>query len=286
MSEQMPCPIHPHRLAAPGLVVCLTCRNRLAVDLAYIAANWHHLVASTAIGTRGHGCGHTVPGSRPPLPIDLVDHARDWHNVLLAWCRLVCEDRAIALMPVLPESQAEWLIVHADWLCAQDFGDEACSEMSDLAGRLGAVIGDSDRAWTVPCPAPAPEHARTAHTATQAPYPGNESNPAECGPQIDAQAIEPQCGWILRVQRPPLPVEGKPTEKLSVHCRQCGTLWDAHRLLLVARAAGQQVWVDAETAAQQLGTTPRGLAILVRSGRIARKRDRYQIGARDTHANA
>lgn len=65
------------------------------------------------------------------------------------------------------------------------------------------------------------------------------------------------CGHRLRVE-----------EGAELRCARCGATRTALQLLLVARDAGRPCWVDADTAARQLGITVQGLGPLTRDKRL------------------
>lgn len=122
--------------------------------------------------------------------------------------------------------------------------EEFAAEVRALWVKARRALGRHEPPpWTVPCP--------SIHPDTGAP----------CGKR--------------------LPVEDYGAG-LRLHCNSCGADWTTDRLLLVAKADGRAVWVDAETAADRLGTTRRGLAIKVRAGLVRKHGDRYDITTTDT----
>lgn len=90
----MTCPVCTRRDPADGLTVCAVCLGRIDDDLARIvelvalAGDWLHPRATgTSEGSR------SVPGSRPPLSVDVLDAAigLDVLPLLESWERLVRE---------------------------------------------------------------------------------------------------------------------------------------------------------------------------------------------------
>lgn len=106
----------------------------------------------------------------------------------------------------------------------------------------GEFAADIKRMW---------HHARNAlHIPI-----GDSEPPAftiTCPADLDGR----QCGQRLPVHHQPLPIDDETAAAatpVSLNCPRCGSHWDLHRLLLVARAAGQQIWMSAEQAAEYLG---------------------------------
>jgi hypothetical protein len=95
-----------------------------------------------------------------------------------------------------------------------------------------------------------------------------------CPRDLDNGSI---CGHRIGVMRQPRAVDGERPQAVTLNCERCGAHWDLPRLMLVAQASGTPVWVDAEAAATHLGTTVRGLAPMVRSGRISKRGSRYSV---------
>lgn len=121
--------------------------------------------------------------------------------------------------------------------------DEFARDIQRMASRAKGTLGMLEPPpWTVPCPA-----------------------------YVDDAGKE--CGYRLRVE--------DYGQGVRLHCPR-GHDWTTDRLLLVARADGRAVWVDADTAADRLGTTRRGLAVKVRAGLVRKHGNRYDITTTDT----
>ena len=152
LSDAMPCPRHPTRQPAPGLLLCHGCLTGMRMDLTYVEVHWHHLDQLHTAG--GTGNGRTIHADPPaPCRIDVLDHQRDLGAILMAWTTLIVEDRQLSRPPTHPAAQARWIAtIHLDWLAATDFADEARDEFHQMRDTLAVVIGDGRTGQRIACP--------------------------------------------------------------------------------------------------------------------------------------
>lgn len=158
--------IHPRHgdqppLADDGLMLCRHCLGRLRRSLDDITALWPLLDEMITPGNNGNGGGATgKPGSRPPCDLDvadITDPRSTTSQQLTSWAALVIEERQLSQRTSLDGEQAARLLtVHAEWLAAQSFVDEAMAEIGDAAWRIRRACKDLGRAPIGTCRAPDP----------------------------------------------------------------------------------------------------------------------------------
>lgn len=263
---------------------CLTCVDRMLGDL----LDLHALASAPAALEPGRGSDPGPIGAHrdPPLPLDLA--ALDLAlgevqlGVLESWERWWRE--AFSLSPYGPASAGYASRTREDRRYAPSapgLGSTATSRT--LAGVVGFLRAWWPRAASVVEPPPEEFAQEVRHLHTQAkaalrlhePAPWTVPCPAD-HPDHPAQ----ECGYRLHIDH-----DGR---ELVMRCPRCRSVWTVDRLLLVAAAAGRGVWVDADTAAARLGTTPRGLAPMVRAGRLQHRYGRYNLATvtlRHAHAD-
>jgi hypothetical protein len=154
-------------LAAPGFLLCWTCRDRLAADLTRLPDICADLESALA-NTGSNAGGPVVSGSRErALPINIAAaYARtEIQPVLLSWVVLVVEQRGINPPARIrdPDVLARWLGRHVDWLAAHPAAGDAAEEIAEARRvafrgaypnvvrrvKLGACPADSGCAGTV-----------------------------------------------------------------------------------------------------------------------------------------
>jgi len=150
--------LQPHP-AAPGLLLCGFCRDRLAADLARLSDICADL--EVALEPGGGAGGPIVSGSRErSLPINVAAaYARtEIQPVLLSWVVLVIEFRGV--QPPRrnddPGALARWLGRHVDWLAAHPAAGDAADEIAE-ARRVafrGAYPNPVRRVELGDCPIP------------------------------------------------------------------------------------------------------------------------------------
>lgn len=120
------------RLAADGLNLCRSDRDWLSRNAVRSAALYDELatqlVASGGPGERTSG----TPSRGATLNERAADARTTIRAVLASWCRLVAEERGIALPDDTPQAMAAYLERHADWLAAHPAAGEAADELRDL----------------------------------------------------------------------------------------------------------------------------------------------------------
>lgn len=119
--------------AADGLRLCGHCTRRLGQD-AVKAARLHGEL-ELVLRPSGAGGGHVQPSSASPPRDDVVAMRTEIRHVLVAWCRLVSEERGISPPADDVTAMGAYLVRHAEWLAAREYAGEAADELAGLAGR-------------------------------------------------------------------------------------------------------------------------------------------------------
>lgn len=234
-------------LSEPGLLVCKRHRRQLGNDLAAISGLWSLLPVFIQPGAGTSGT-HGKPGSRPPINLDvadILDPRGTVHQQLTSWARVVIEDRQLAARSLNADQAARLLAVHADWLAAQLFADEALAEIHDCAHRVRLVCGDLSHRWVVgTCSMPGPD--------------GDD-----CGGdlQVVVQHID---RWDADRD------DYDKRLRVDLVCRICGDTWTEADL--DGYMSVNDVWLPIDDAAYQLGVTRRTLDRHAANGTIRRKR--------------
>lgn len=121
------------RLALDGLLLCLLHRDRLADD-AIEAARLHSELLHVLTGA--NGMGEKVSSTKDPN-LSLNDAAADARiairATLVAWCRMISEERGITLPLDDIYAIGAYIARYADWLAAHPAAAEAVDELHDLA---------------------------------------------------------------------------------------------------------------------------------------------------------
>ena len=234
-------------LALPGLRLCRHHHGRLARDLADIVTCWSLLAElhEPGRGTSGHG-----KRADPPAPVnldvaDITDPRGQTHAQIAGWARIVIEERRLADRPLDTEQAARLLAVHADWVAAQPWADEALLEIGQAAHRIRRACRDLEPRWIVgTCAMPGPDGM-------------------ECGGALQVEIQHTQ-NWDA---------DRDPYDRRSgvrLVCQVCRDTWteaDLDGYMVV-----NDVWLPIDDAAYQLGVTRRTLNRHAAAGRIRRRR--------------
>ena len=122
-------------LAQDGLRLCPLHTTRISTDALRIAELDHEIeevlarsgrVGERTSGTADHG---TVLNDRA------VEVRTEIRHTLVAWCRLVAEERGIHLPPNHLDAMAAYLATHHVWLAAHKTANDSSDELSSLARR-------------------------------------------------------------------------------------------------------------------------------------------------------
>lgn len=128
--------------AADGLKLCRHHTDRIGSDAQDLAQLYDELALRLLGGTgMGERVGGTPDDTRVPNPA-AVEVRTEIRHVLVAWCRLVAEERGFALPADDVEAMGAYVARSATWLAATEYADE-------VAGELGAL---RSRAWGVAYP--------------------------------------------------------------------------------------------------------------------------------------
>ena len=231
--------IHPRHGATPplpadGLMLCERCLARLRTDLAAIVSLWGLLAEMVTPGNGGSsGAAAGKPGSRPPCSLDILDITDPRGAVcqqIGGWARMVIEERQLAAAPADAEQAARLLTIHADWVAAQPWADEACAEIHDAAYAIRRACKDlPDR-------------------------------PVGTCPDIDPRGESDRCGGPLRW------IDGS----TAVRCARCGSSWRADDLVNVGRVSPLNLWESVPNVAVMLDMSERTLRHWVLTGKVKR----------------
>lgn len=125
--------------AHDGLMLCWHCTERIGRDAVEAARLWYEIgLALTAAGANGTPVRNPHPGL--VISARAVEVRAEIRHNLASWCRLVAEERGIALP--FDESQhtlGAYIALHAQWLAATDYAGEAADELAALRGRAWAA---------------------------------------------------------------------------------------------------------------------------------------------------
>lgn len=142
--------------AADGLRLCQRDTERIGQD-AITLAELHGELALRLLG--GTGMGERVGGTPDDTRIPnaaAVEVRTEIRHVLVAWCRLIAEERGFLLPPDTVEAMGAYVMVSATWLAATEYADEVASELGELRRRAwGIAYPSGTRAIDIaPCPMP------------------------------------------------------------------------------------------------------------------------------------
>lgn len=174
-------PERPRR-AVDGLLLCPGCLRGLRESIDSLPALWSELEASLV---RSPGRGAPVSGSREaPLPGRLApaEQRRDMVAVLVSWCRVVAEERGVA-MPDVPEGRT----VH----------DPKCP------GQNAHAAARVERRWLAERQAQMPQHIARDRMLLDAAM--ERERKAAKTPDVDASTWDDRrgvclvCGWEVQV---------------------------------------------------------------------------------------
>lgn len=245
------CAKRPHD---DGRTCCTPCLDRVLSDLERIveltdaAARWTPR-AGTGNGVR------SVPASRPPLSVDILDAALglDVLPLLESWERIIREDAGLSPYGAATEGIAVNVAsaVHflRSWLlwCATEAAwpiEELAREIREARMALDRLDPDHER----------PDGLRVACTE----------------PHPDADGRE--CGYRLVIVGAML--------SQDVECRRCGHVTTGGRMILSALSdPAVTVWAYPDVIEDTLGIPTRTLRQWAQNGLIARSGSRYDVGA-------
>lgn len=135
---------HPHcrdatcrgclpRQAADGLRLCWPHVRHLADD-ARQAAQLYDELEHVLIGAPAPGGRVSGSPDRTRLPNMAAVEARSTiRHTLVAWCRLISEERGVGLPRDEVADMGAYVARHAQWLAAQEYAGEASDELRELA---------------------------------------------------------------------------------------------------------------------------------------------------------
>lgn len=272
------CPVCCRTEPNTGWTICGKCHQRISDDLARIA----ELVEASARWTprkTGNAGVRTVPGSKPPLSVHILDAQLglgggicdpDPYNgrvdplptilpTLESWIRLVREMAHLAPYGAATEAQTvtvgssvQFLRSWLPWASeAVEFPiDDYAAEIRSLRASLDSLDPERDRpGLRIACPG---DH-----------------------PDADGRL----CGYRLVI-------ETGAGDRQPVVCVRCGTEWDVRRLVLVAQSTGggMRAWATAAELADHLRVGTATIGKWARRGLVAKMRtpDGWVYDIRDT----
>lgn len=177
-----------------------------------------------------------------------------------------------------------------DWMCDEPtFGiEQLVDQVRRALATLRALDPGRERrdGWGIPCPADATRVGCPGPTSCTCGCHDGHGNPCTeaggCG-LVKTQRIEP-CGRRLTIERHD---DGRLDLHTDITCPDCGTIWTAQRLLLVALADERvTVWGYPEAITAALGIPRSTLQRWAERGKVRRSGGRYDAGAafRTRHA--
>ena len=245
------CAKRPHD---DGRTCCTPCLDRILGDLERIV----ELTDAAATWTPRAGAGNgvrSVPGSRPPLSVDILDAALglDVLPLLESWQRIIREDAGLTPYGTATEgiavNVASAVAFLRSWLlwCATEAAwpiEELAREIREARMALDRLDPDHER----------PDGLRVACTE----------------PHPDADGRE--CGYRLVIVGAML--------SQDVECRRCGHVTTGGRMILSALSdPAVTVWAYPDVIEDTLGIPTRTLRRWVRYGWVTRLGSRYDVGA-------
>jgi hypothetical protein len=139
--------------AADGSRLCLLDIRRVGENATKAADLYDELaLVLKATGAGGHTSSKPGPGGPPRDAV--VDARATIRHVLVAYCRLISEERGIALPGNDTDQLAAYVAMHAEWLAASDYAAPAADELAGLASRSYGLAypSGSKRVEVGPCP--------------------------------------------------------------------------------------------------------------------------------------
>ncbi|MEV0618558.1 hypothetical protein AB0I81_34885 [Nonomuraea sp. NPDC050404] len=135
--------------------VCARCGERLRWDLDDIPALVEELeVTLTGRARMSAGALRRSSERRLPFHIAASDKAHTLRFVLVAWARLVSDERGVRLPADDLISISQRLVTHVEWLRHHPAGSEAVTEIRDAVQAVRMVIDrPPDRLYAGPCDA-------------------------------------------------------------------------------------------------------------------------------------
>lgn len=257
--------------------VCRACRNGLRTDLGQIV----ELVAVASVGddplaSHASGAGaRPHPRSRPPLEVASLD----------PWLALVRLDRND------PSSTVPLLVMLEDWerLIREERGFAPYGIASELRTKapgdhatLVGVVGFLQTQVDYACDEPTfslEQFADNVHRALGVLRSMDPGRPHHDGWGIPcpADVADQVCGRRLTIERHD---DGRLDLHTDIRCPDCGTVWTAQRLLLVALSDPRvTVWGYPEAITAALSIPAATLRKWHERGRITRLGGRYDAGA-------
>lgn len=145
------------RTAAPGLQLCDYHMLRIAADATRAADLYGELEAVLATAERPGERTSGTPSHGTELNTRAAAMRTEIRHILVSWCKLVADERGIALPADHIDAIAAYLALHREWLAAHlGVAGECCDELASLAHRAFNVAYPSGaRIFPVgPCPEP------------------------------------------------------------------------------------------------------------------------------------
>lgn len=125
--------------AADGLRLCWHDTERIGKDAVEVARLWYEIGLILAAGG---STGVPVRNPHPGLVLNgqAADVRLEIRHVLASWCRLIAEERGVAL----PRDESQhtlgaYIRLHEQWLAASDYADEVADEFASLRSRAWAT---------------------------------------------------------------------------------------------------------------------------------------------------
>jgi hypothetical protein len=122
------------RLAAPELLLCYACRDRISV-CAFEAGRVYEALGSVL--ARAGRASERVSGSRGSVGLAIDPLVADERNtirvVLVGWCQVVVQKRPAHPPQDTNVSLAMFLRTHADWIARQYWAGDVSAELDDAA---------------------------------------------------------------------------------------------------------------------------------------------------------
>lgn len=186
------------REVAPGLRLCLVCRNRLASDLAGLPKLYE--ASEGALAHRRHRAVERVRGGRPNgicLNGAVLEARSDMLRILASWSGMVVDERGVT-GPDQREIRhlASFLTTHADWLAAHTTAADIAGEIADLVKSARDAINPNTTTWMELGPCGQPGCEQTVRAVVRA---ENDLLPARVS--CEAGHVWPPHQWLLLGRR-------------------------------------------------------------------------------------
>lgn len=142
------------RTAAPGLQLCDYHLLRIAADATRNADLYSELEAVLATSERPGERTSGTPSHGTELNIRAAVMRTEIRHVMVSWCKLVADERGIALPTDHIDAIGAYLALHRDWLAAHPAAGDCSDELASVGRRAFNVAYPSGaRIFPVgPCP--------------------------------------------------------------------------------------------------------------------------------------